>query len=192
MIIQIRGTSGSGKSTAMKKATELIQTKDKWQSVYVEGRKKPMYYETAKGGLKIYVLGHYESPCGGCDTIGSASKVFELALSLLAFRPDSVILCEGLLLSEDTKWSLQMPELRVVFLHTNIETCLERVRQRRAAVGNEKPLSEKNTRNRLAVIERARVKLVEEEVLCRRASSRQAPSLVARWVDRAVEDSIPF
>lgn len=175
MIVQIRGTSGSGKSTAMR---EIMRGLGEWEPVYSSGRKKPLYYRRPEA----VVLGHYESPCGGCDTIGSARQVYDLAATLQVVNSGRAILCEGLLLSEDVKWSKQMPGLRVVFITTPVEECIERIKARRADAGNDRPLNESNTRNRVAVIERARIKLMEAGVECRRASSAQASRIVLRWL----------
>lgn len=176
-VIQVRGTSGSGKSTVMRAVKDSIKG---WEPVLVEGRKKPLYYLSGETAL----LGHYEtSECGGCDTIGSARQIFEVIETLEDF---SIILCEGLLLSEDTKWTLELAktnQLRIIFLTTPVEECISRIKGRREKVGNEKPLNEKNTRNRVATIERARVKLTDQpNVECRWASSEQAPRLILSWL----------
>lgn len=180
MIIQLRGTSGSGKSTAMRRIMEqlIAPYQPGWSPIYQPGRKQPLYY--SMGG--VVVLGHYESPCGGCDTIGSARQVYELITTLLEANPGLVVLAEGLLLSEDTKWSSQLPDLRVLFLSTEVDECIRRIYQRRSEAGNDKPLSENNTRRRVGVIERARIKLLESGVTVRRCSSFQAPSIVVRWL----------
>jgi gluconate kinase len=171
MIIQIRGTSGSGKSTAMRQVMSSIGS---WEKEYVAKRKQPLYYRSTYVGKSVIVLGHYESPCGGCDTIGSAKAVYELLQTIQA----DVILCEGLLLSEDVKWSSQLKDLVVMFLTTTPETCIEQIKQRRASVGNEKELNTSNTLNRVPVIERARRKLVELGIDCVRTSGKQCPGIV--------------
>ena len=67
MIVNIRGTSGSGKSTIVVRVCGLY---DKKTPHFLEGRKNPYYYVFEKEGHKpLAILGHYESPCGGCDTI---------------------------------------------------------------------------------------------------------------------------
>lgn len=169
MIIQIRGTSGSGKSTVVKK---LLSQNWDWTPIFKSGRKKPLYYKT-KG---IVVLGHYESPCGGCDTIGSAPKIFELIKEVIEKENPKTLICEGLLLSEDVKWTSQLVDygLVVLYLTTPSEECLVRIKQRRSAVGNEKELNPSNTLNRVAIIEKSRVKLKEKNVKCIRTSSDQA------------------
>ncbi len=179
MIIQIRGTSGSGKTTVMRKVMDQLGP---WEPQMIEGRKKPLFYSNRQD---VVILGHYESPCGGGDTIGSAAQIYRLIESLdggTYYGHKRVILCEGLLLSEDVKWSSQLLDLRVLFLTTPLERCLEQIKSRRLAGGNEKPLNPANTTNRVATIERARQKLVQLGIPCYRASSDQAPRIILRWI----------
>jgi hypothetical protein len=172
MIIQLRGTSGSGKTWVMK---QLMQKLGPFTPRYTNGRKKPISYMTED----IVVLGHYESACGGCDNIGSAAAVFEL---MRCYKDSPIILAEGLLLSEDTKWSLQMEDLRVVYLTTTLDTCLQQITNRRLAAGNTKELNPKNTTNRVKVVERSRLKLLEAGVICKRATTTQAVKIVLDWI----------
>lgn len=177
MIIQVRGTSGSGKSTVMRR----IMASAHWQSEYVIGRKRPLYYRSVESGMAdTVILGHYESACGGCDTIGSAKAVYELTMELKGRYP--IILEEGLLLSEDVKWSSQLPDLKVVYLTTPIEQCLSQIRSRRVEAGNDKPLNTENTIRRVPVIERSRKKLVELGVYCQRATVDLAVKRILDWV----------
>lgn len=174
MIIQIRGTSGSGKSTVMRQVMKELGT---WMPCYLPGRKQPFYYHLDN----MAVLGHYESPCGGCDTIGSAGVVYRETMAMLQIGVE-IVLTEGLLLSEDVKWSSQLPDLRVLYLTTSLETCLSQIKDRREQAGNDKPLNILNTANRIPVIERSRVKLTTAGVYCRRSTSRQAPAIVLNWI----------
>lgn len=186
MIVQLRGTSGSGKSTAM---TRIMEMMGGWQGVTVPGRKKPQLYHCVEAGwdkMKVTVLGHYESPCGGCDTVGSAAAVYDLIREVRDGNGGVPILCEGLLLSEDTKWALKLKEdgedVRCLFLTTPLAKCLEQIKGRREAAGNTKPLNEGNTTNRVAVIERARRKLLEAGMSAHRCSADQAPGIVLNWL----------
>ncbi len=176
MIIQIRGTSGSGKSTVVR---EVMSKLGGWEPQYVDGRRKPLYYFRESNGKRGIVLGHYDTACGGCDTIGAAPRVFSLTQEL----EYDYLISEGLLLGEDSKWSLQMDNLRVVFLTTPLEECLSRIVNRRKEKGNEKPLNPHNTTRRVFPINRAREKLSEAGVLCRRASSTQASDIIVRWIN---------
>lgn len=181
MLIQVRGTSGSGKTWVMKK----FMTYYDWTSHYVEGRKKPLYYSTHPNPeFSVAVLGHYESPCGGCDTIGACPKIFALIEELEDY---DVIVAEGLLLSEDTKWTSSYNDRQVqcVFLRTDIELCVRQIKSRRALVGNTKPLNETNTRNRIKVIERARQKLkTSDHVKTWYVPSDSAPKLIHHWIEK--------
>ncbi len=175
-VIQIRGTSGSGKSTVMKN----VMNAGEWNAVYTPGRKRPLYYKSvAADWPSTVVLGHYDTPCGGCDTIGSARAVYDLIQKI---EGAAVILCEGLLLSEDVKWSSQLPDLKVIYLLTPLEQCLRQIEGRRKAAGNDKPLNPHNTSNRIGVIERSRLKLLEKGIECRRFRANQATEVILRWV----------
>jgi hypothetical protein len=152
--------------------------------VYRDGRKRPLWYVADGAYGRGAVLGHYEADCGGCDTVGSARAVYELIQSL----PDGLnwIVSEGLLLSEDVKWTTELAktyDVRVAFLVTPITQCLEWVAARRVRAGNAKPFDPSNTVNRVGTIDRARVKLTDAGVTCRRCSPNQAPQVDPRLVD---------
>jgi hypothetical protein len=182
-VIQIRGTSGSGKTWVMREVMAAMGD-ILWSHIspydipkisrYVEGRKKPLWY--AIGDLAV--LGHYEAACGGCDNIGSARQVYEVIQEVLPQCKN--ILCEGLLLSEDVKWTSQLDDVHVLYLTTPVEQCIAQIKRRREEAGNTKPLNEANTRNRVAVIERSRIKLLALGVDCRRVSARQAPGTILK------------
>lgn len=182
MIVQVRGTSGSGKSTVVRRIMAATGGDAAWTPEFRDGRKRPLYYHHYSG---VVVLGHYESACGGCDTIGSARAVYDLLQELYPRAEDIVaarVLCEGLLLSEDVKWSSQLPGLRVLFLNTPLERCLSQIKGRREKAGNAKELNPANTANRVATIERARGKLQDAGVRCHRVSANQAVSVVLNWL----------
>lgn len=181
MIIQVRGTSGSGKSTVVRGVMTALGG---WVPVCAAGRKRPLYY--LRTGPAVAVLGHYESACGGCDTVGSARAVYELTAAVLRDGSVTHVLQEGLLLSEDAKWTAELARViapvRVVFLTTPVERCIAQIKARRAEAGNDKPLNEANTRNRVAVIERARGKLVAGGIECHRASADRTPRIILNWL----------
>lgn len=175
MIIQIRGTSGSGKTTVMRQIMSRLPGMHERNPVFVKGRKQPLYYEIGRAAI----LGHYETACGGCDSIGSAAQCYVQIMKLL--NDFDIILCEGLLLSEDVKWSSQLPDLHVIYLTTPLETCLKQILKRRKEAGNDKPLNPENTSKRVGVIERSRLKLLAQGVPCIRCNSQQAVPLALRW-----------
>lgn len=155
---------------------------DSWEPVHIGGKNRPNFYISQDPPNTIAVIGPYESPCGGCDAIGSARMVFDEVENIRLIPGVKHILMEGLLLSEDVKWSVQIPNLKVIFLTTPLERCLKQIGQRRKAAGNEKPLNPQNTTRRVDVIERARIRLEEAGVSCRRASADQAVNLVLSYL----------
>lgn len=150
MIIQIRGTSGSGKSTLARAVMALYP---EHTPHHVEKRKQPIRYTCSGPQSKsLSVLGHYAASCGGCDTISSFDTIFGMAREEHAKGHD--VLMEGLLMSGDSRRIMELcaavPEHLVVSLTTPVEDCLNNIRKRRAAKGNDKPLSEDNTRSKHA------------------------------------------
>lgn len=149
MIIQIRGTSGSGKSTIVRKVMDHYSRQE---SIYMEGRKQPLAYNMRgrKGtGYRTYILGHYEIPTGGADTLSNKGNEW-ITNHILEKSQDSHILYEGLMMSGGTKQSFIMYKnvkelLHIIFLNTPLDVCLDSVRQRRLARGNIDPLNPKTT-----------------------------------------------
>lgn len=188
MIIQIRGTSGSGKTYVMNLIRKQLEP-FLVEEIKTEGRKRPLLYCYNVNDRNILIFGHYETPCGGCDSIGSAPKIYDLMVKCsthyIVGGVKPIILAEGLLLSEDVKWTKQIPawdDVAVYYLTTPPEKCLEQVQSRRELVGNDKPLNPDNTLNRIAVIERSRVKLIDTGVKCIRCSSNQASNLITKLI----------
>lgn len=185
MIIQIRGTSGSGKSTIIRNLLDLGAK----TSFRVPGRRQPQGYLVAAREAAIgnfCVPGHYETACGGCDTLPGYDTTFSLVRQSLQYAPK--VIFEGLLVSEEVRRTIELHEdlpgdLRVLFLNTPVEVCLESIRARRAARGDDRPLKEDNTRNRIPTIERACEKLREAGVEVYETVSRdEAAAMVKEWL----------
>lgn len=186
MICQLRGTSGSGKTTAMRKIMQDVpRGMFQWEPLYVTGRKKPQMYMLADW---LGVLGHYDSICGGCDTFKNYDQLQQ------AFERADVnckhVLMEGLMLSDDVLQTIKMyenrnelaDEFRVIYITTDLLTCIERVKSRRAAKGKGPTFNEKKLRDRHAQIERTRPRLEAVGIYCRRATDEQAVRLVQEWI----------
>lgn len=190
MIIQVRGTSGSGKSTVV--AGLVHSWNPRWRvPVRIEGRKQPLgYWLERKARHPIAVPGHYETACGGCDTLPTQAMVFDLIRrSMIETKTQSAaahVVFEGLLASEEVRRTVALHEdhpgqLRVLQLDTNVEECIRAIKQRRAERGDDRPLKEDNTRNRVGVINRACERLRAAGVDVRLVSREQAARLVAEW-----------
>ncbi len=173
MIIQIRGTGGSGKSTLVRAVMDRYRNR---LPVFEEGRRQPIGYvlsnATAEVGQEptraLYIPGHYETPCGGCDTISTGfDKIFELVRTAHANHYD--VLFEGMMLCSDVRRVIDLQNdgipLSIVDLDVDEDTCIESINiRRRAKNPDAKPVNEKNTRARHRMCIKGRGKLVNAGV----------------------------
>ena len=178
MIVNVRGTSGSGKSHLVKQVMQcyLYSTPR-----HVEGRKQPLYYECQhpRKENNLFVLGHYATACGGCDTISKDpfDTVFGL-VEQLAQHGD--VMFEGLLVSAEqrrTKEKLQKDAV-IIGLSTPLEECLASIGLRRAERGDERPLNPENTTKRYNSLERMYPRLKAEGLNVLRFSREEALAFV--------------
>ena len=178
MIIQIRGTSGSGKTTAaMSLQCALNDNNYVERQVSQNNRKQPLLHiykppnhnqpapPFGPGGYAqpyFAFLGHYNTPCGGVDTITSRLQAFELADTYDATDPLTYIIMEGVIMSDDVSMTVALAkehDVVVYQLTTPLDVCLKSIEGRRAAKlkpGQEaKPLNPANTSKRIPAIQRA-------------------------------------
>jgi hypothetical protein len=102
----------------------------------------------------LYVVGNYESECGGCDRIKTPEEIADRIRTYIMGGPVRAgrfdLVFEGLLVSRTfDRYRLLTAELAQkyiwAFLDTPLDLCLERVKQRRAGKGVFEPLDPKNT-----------------------------------------------
>lgn len=141
--INIRGTSGSGKSTILfnllhsTKPTVVMSKNGKTIIGYLDKKHK------------LFFVGKYATPAGGCDGVKKVDFVFSRVFR--ALDQGYSVVFEGLLLSGlvsrfqdlQTKCALNL-----FVLTTPIDTCLERVKERRANRGETRPMNPKNTEDK--------------------------------------------
>lgn len=135
IVITIRGTYGSGKTTL---ARSIMATYTNEQKFYMPKRTRPLYhtFDHPSGGRPLAVLGSYETVCGGCDTIGDNDTIFQTINYLLA--EDYDVLYESIMLAgnightvrhfKESNW-----DLHVIYLDVPVSVCLDSVNQRRRA-----------------------------------------------------------
>jgi predicted kinase len=154
-VINLRGTSGSGKSFIVR---EMMSRYPDVERHHVSIRKQPYAYTCRRpDGKSLYVVGHYETACGGADTI---SKEFEFegvvrnGMELVYAMVESAaskghdVIFEGLIVASDVKRCIDLKnryDLLVIRLTTSIEECGRSIQARRDAKGDERPLSLRNT-----------------------------------------------
>jgi len=141
VIINIRGPGGAGKSTLVRQVMALGR---KILTTKQEGRKQPLgylyeipRYPSDPAPLKLAIPGHYESRCGGCDTINNYDLLFDLVANA---SKQFHVLYEGLLISEDVPRTLGLAQrvaplpVHVIALDTPLDLCLESINIRRESV----------------------------------------------------------
>ena len=154
-IINIRGTSGSGKTylvrEVMARATVAC---DNMVPILVTGEHPVrgseivVGYDYPRAGLTI--VGNYGANCGGCDKFSwkGAADWVQQKVAEIAYSGRNVIF-EGLMVSS---WSFHRFQVmgftapvKVFVLSTPLEECLASVRERRLAKGNTDELNPEST-----------------------------------------------
>src|SRR5258708_1373983 len=102
MIINIAGTSGSGKSHLMRAFLDWARKCGSVTPHFVDGRTSPLGYFVELSRLKreVYVVGSYTNPTGGCDTIRDVVTLFDIVRSQ---HEDAHVLYEGLFVMNMTR-----------------------------------------------------------------------------------------
>jgi len=175
MIVNIRGTSGSGKSHIIRAIMDQYGGKDSFEPVMLEDRKKPFGYYSTSGGL--FIPGHYESQCGGCDTIHGQDTIFNLVRSWA--ERGANVLFEGLLVSEEVRRTVELARsynrgFHVLAIDHPIEECLASINvRRRLRNPDAADVNPANTTNRIKVITRAMGRLTTEGIPARWGTRKQ-------------------
>lgn len=157
-VVNLRGTSGAGKSTVVRRVMEKYVPGGE-QAVFQEGRRQPLAYllrPPREGMNPLYIPGHYETPAGGCDTLPTIDRVYELVEGAAEKGYD--VLFEGIMV-QDGRLSRFMEFYKkyqptVIELTTPIQECLAGVQARRDARGDIRPLNPKNTIQRAERVRR--------------------------------------
>lgn len=148
IILSLRGTSGSGKTTVARK----FLTDYPCKPLTVQGMRKHWGYQVdlnSAGVQKpLFVIGSYENTCGGTDGINTQEEIADRALSA---HPRGHVLLEGLLLSKVGPKAITTTLLKptgayvAAYIDTPLEECLRRVELRRSARGDDRPFNPENT-----------------------------------------------
>ena len=144
VILRIAGTFGSGKTTAMRGFFNYPHT------VLMGGKKIAGYQvDASSAGIMqpVFVVGKYDNTCGGTDAIKTQAEIAE---KILKAHPHGHVLYEGALVSASGLAGQVTQAIHptgcdvYAFLDTPQDLCVERVKGRRLAAGNEKEFDPKN------------------------------------------------
>ena len=183
MIINIRGTSGSGKSTLIRRIMDCYETKMAVRRSDEPKRKQPHGYILSRPkGRDCVIVGHYETPCGGCDTINGMDRIYQLVREGAEAGYD--VIFEGLLISAEFNRTYALHtddlDLFVVGLDIPLEKCVDSVNERRWAKNPAKPgVNPKNTESKWKGTRSTMKKLAEHGVDAQWADRDGAFNLIA-------------
>jgi hypothetical protein len=147
MILNIRGTSGQGKTTiaraVMAKYPERIPIKAAGLFGNIAPDKLIGYVcQGTNDHNRLGVIGKYETACGGCDTLPSIQTVYDIIYKFLEkLGPNSDILYEGLVVQSDTRRAIELAKkhpMVILTLNESLEICQKAIQARRDAKGSTK------------------------------------------------------
>lgn len=159
MIINIRGTHGSGKSSVivdLMKRYEALKYKE-------DERGKILSYRFMLPGRRTpwFILGSYKTACGGCDGIQPYTRIWPL---LTEHAKIGHVLLEGAIVSSSygtlgTQSEIYGDQFIFAFMDTPVEQCYTWIKKRREAKGQTKPFNPKNTKLKYDSVARSIIKI---------------------------------
>lgn len=168
MIINIRGTNGSGKTHLVRELLGAGYTHVHLVN-YAKQLKHSIKTEAVQGATRgdRIAVGSYAPGCGGMDRIPSFSIQQDAVMAATKLPGIDIVLCEGVLCSTvagswlDFFRGLQQPgePVFIGYLDTPLELCLERIRERqRASARGERPIKEELVRDKVKAIAATRAR----------------------------------
>jgi predicted kinase len=165
MIINVRGTNGSGKSYLVR---QVMLHYASMHAVYAAGRTRQSGYVCSNGdGKDLFVVGQYSTACGGADSIETPDEVYELVRREAAAGRH--VIYEGIIVQDDVRRCVELHQdfaghVQVIGLRVPVEECLQSIARRRATRGNTAALNPENTINRAHSLERTMLRLADHGV----------------------------
>jgi len=169
LIVNVRGTSGSGKSTTAKQILERYDYEPLFEPGFGRKRRSPIAYQV-EGGL--FILGRYVNGATiGCDGL-HVEVVHEM---IQHWAPQGHVFCEGLSLSTSglgrwttlNEWLVERGHsMTIGFLDTTAEQCIANIYERRKIRGgpggqDDKPLKTEAIHEHWGGVRRQRERCLE-------------------------------
>jgi hypothetical protein len=149
MIINVRGTHGSGKTELVRRVMQHYKV---CVPIYIEGRKTPIGYVCRDRRAPhlskhvVFVAGSYDGAVsGGCDTISKVDLMYKMIRRYAKLGYD--VLFEGILAQHSTPNIVRLmkrDDVCVVMIKVPIKKAIRGVEARRKARGDARPLNPDN------------------------------------------------
>jgi hypothetical protein len=145
VILRIAGANGSGKTTAMREFLKNYPAQTLISGSEITGYRLDL--SEAGIAVPVFVVGKYETPCGGVDGIKTQAEIAERVLKAHALGH---VLYEGAVISTCGPGGLVVRAVHptgcdaYAFLDTPQDVCIERVKGRRLVAGNAKEFNPRN------------------------------------------------
>ena len=181
MLINLRGTHGSGKSTAIRALMEKSNVRPIFGKTF--GFRCPEGYKARLPEIEadLFVLGPYTAQCGGCDRIQPYSLISALIEKYaerghVVFEGSLISTCWGVIGGLLERWKR---DAIIVFLDTQVEECVRRVRTRRLERGDERKFDPSLLMQKHATIARLKQKIDTVGIIqTRMVSGENAASVI--------------
>lgn len=162
MLISIRGSNGSGKSTVVQ---GLLKVGSPVPLYGLLGPRMPEAYRLTLEGVEppVFVLGPYHVASGGLDQV----QPYDLNLDLInKYAPKGHVVFEGVLVSSSYGRVGRLMEEHgqnavMAFLTTSLEQCISNVQKRRDARADARPFDPKNLTTKYNQIVSSKAKIRE-------------------------------
>jgi hypothetical protein len=148
VVIQVRGTHGSGKTSAVRAFMERYPHENLYNA---DGKIVAVQVTVPEFRRPVYLIGKYDNACGGMDAIKTQEEAATRVIN--AWRCGGHVLCEGVLSSGVSAAgtfprmlieAVDPQKLKFRSMNTPLEVCIERVVQRRAGRGKDGPFDPRN------------------------------------------------
>lgn len=182
MLLSLRGTNGSGKSTVIR-------------AFFAEYKHKPIYgvlgprlaeanqVTVAKCAKPVFVLGPYQVVTGGCDRIIPFDLIPEL---INKYAARGHVIFEGVIVASiygqiGTLMEKYKQEAVMLFLDTPLETCIERVQSRRNERSDGRTFDPSNLAQKYKACQRVKERAQKDKIMrVVEASSTEAHIVMAK------------
>lgn len=148
MIINVSGTSGSGKSHLVRAFFDWADKFGVVKKCYIDDRKEPIGYDIIlKHSKPIHIVGAYENAdTAGCDTVRDVVWLYDYILG--QHRAGKHVVYEGLFMMNMTRGpelAAETNSVYVIRLSDPLAVCIASINERRKARGEGPLLKKENT-----------------------------------------------